>query len=148
MSENRLSFEEILAKDGYLIYTNKGCSMYPLLRQERDILCIEKKPQGSRLKKHDIVLFRRNGKYILHRIVKVKPDGYDTAGDHNWWKEKDVSDEDIIGILTSFVRDGKTITVNDPKYKLYTVLWCSICKPLNAGAVRTRHIVRKVIRHE
>ena len=30
------TFEELLTQDGYLVYTNVGSSMLPLLRQRRD----------------------------------------------------------------------------------------------------------------
>ena len=39
------SFEEIINRDGRLIYTNVGDSMQPLIRQDRDFLIIEQ-PQG------------------------------------------------------------------------------------------------------
>ena len=35
-------FEEILDKDGELVFTNVGYSMYPLIRQREDILKIVK----------------------------------------------------------------------------------------------------------
>ena len=42
------SFEEQLARTGKLIYTNKGDSMMPLIKQDRDLLIIE--PVHGRLK--------------------------------------------------------------------------------------------------
>ena len=41
------SFEELLEKDGYIVYTNVGCSMLPLLRQRRDIIEIKKKAPNA-----------------------------------------------------------------------------------------------------
>ena len=38
-----MSFEEILEKDGVLTYTNKGVSMKPLLREDRDVMVIKKR---------------------------------------------------------------------------------------------------------
>ena len=40
-----ISFEEELEKSGKLIYTNVGVSMRPLIKQDRDLLVIEK-PKG------------------------------------------------------------------------------------------------------
>ena len=37
----RSSFEEILARDGRLIYRFRGVSMLPLLRQKKDLVIIE-----------------------------------------------------------------------------------------------------------
>ena len=142
-----LSFEEIIEKDGYLVYTNKGYSMYPMLRQHKDLLVISRKPEGRR-KKNDVVLFKRNGKYILHRIVRVNENSYDIAGDHNWWEEKDVKEEEIIGVLTSFVRDGRKIPVDDKRYKAYITLWCGILRPVRNELIRAKAMIRRKIRHE
>ena len=66
-----VSFEDELNAHGKLVYTNVGTSMMPLLRQHRDIIVIEKRPEG-RLKKYDAVLYKRGRKYILHRILKSR----------------------------------------------------------------------------
>ena len=42
-------FEDVIERDGRLVYTNVGDSMRPLIRQDRDILIIEK--YEGRLKK-------------------------------------------------------------------------------------------------
>ena len=34
------TFEEVLTKDGYLVYTTRGRSMEPLLRQNRDLVIL------------------------------------------------------------------------------------------------------------
>ena len=68
---NKSNFEEILARDGRLFYTNVGDSMMPLIKQGRDLLVIEK--TAGKLKKYDIPLYKRdNGQYVLHRILKVR----------------------------------------------------------------------------
>ena len=46
---NKSSFEEQLEKNERLIYTNKGDSMMPLIKQNRDLVVIE--PVHDRLKK-------------------------------------------------------------------------------------------------
>lgn len=52
----KFSFEEMIERDGKLIYTNKGDSMMPLIKENRDILVIEK--TNGRLKKFDIPLYK------------------------------------------------------------------------------------------
>ena len=44
-----MTFEELLARDGYLVYRTRGTSMEPMLRQDRDLITA-KVPTG-RLKK-------------------------------------------------------------------------------------------------
>ena len=76
-----MTFEEEIQNSGKLIYTTVGVSMRPLIKQGRDLLIVTK-PQG-RLKKYDIPLYKRkNGQYVLHRVVKVKDDGYVILGDN------------------------------------------------------------------
>lgn len=136
MSEPAISFEEELRRNGKLVYRNRGFSMMPMLRQDRDLMVIVPCPQG-RCRKYDVVLYKRNGQYILHRILKVLPEGYVICGDHNWKKDPVVYDEQILGILVSFVRDGKEIPVDNVLYQCYVHLWCDVF-PLRATALRVR----------
>jgi len=117
------SFEDYLEKYGSLTYTNVGTSMLPLIRQGRDMFVLQKKGLG-RCQKGDVVLYRRPpDKYILHRIIGVRPDGYVILGDNCIAKEYGIHDEDIIGVMTGFVRNGKQHSVEDIGYRLYSVLW-------------------------
>ena len=40
---NNSTFEDMIRRDGRLIYTNVGDSMLPLIREGKDLLIIEKK---------------------------------------------------------------------------------------------------------
>ena len=40
--QSPIKFEDVLDKDGELIFTNVGYSMYPLIKQREDILTILK----------------------------------------------------------------------------------------------------------
>ncbi len=102
------SFEQLLQRDGYIAYTCTGYSMLPLLRQKRDVVEIRPKP-GARCRKYDVVLYKRGEQYILHRVLKVLPQGYLIAGDHNTFVERDVTDSMILGVMVRVIRDGKTI---------------------------------------
>lgn len=122
--QNRIySFEELLAIQGYIVYTNVGYSMLPLLRQRRDIIEIRAKGP-DRCHKYDAVLYKRGGRYILHRILKVCPNDYIIVGDHCIWREYGITDDMILGVLTRVIRNGKSITPDNLWYKLYVHLWC------------------------
>lgn len=96
-----------------------GISMEPLIHQGRDAVFI-KKPEG-RLKKYDIAFFKRkNGEYVLHRVIKVLPDSYHFCGDNQWQVEKGIEDSQIIGIVTKLEINGKTITTDDKEYLDYS----------------------------
>lgn len=119
---SKSSFEEELDKKGILVYTNKGNSMYPLIRQGKDVLIIKK--CNTRLKKMDVPLYKReNGQYVLHRIVKVNSNDYVIRGDNTYSNETGVRDEQILGVLSGVIRDGKEISVNSFSYKLYSYFW-------------------------
>ncbi len=118
------TFEEMLSQDGYLVYTNVGGSMLPLLRERRDIIEIRPKT-FPRCKKYDVVLYRRGDMYILHRILRVLPNGYIIAGDYNTFLERDITDAQILGVMTRVIRDGKIVTPDNFWYRCYVRLWCA-----------------------
>ena len=68
---NHVTFEQILERDGKLVYKTRGISMLPLLRQDRDLVVIEKK-NNEPLKRFDVALYKRGEKYVLHRVINVK----------------------------------------------------------------------------
>lgn len=141
---NKSTFEEILARDGQLVYTNVGDSMLPLIRQGRDLLVI--KPKTGRLKKYDIPLYRRDsGQYVLHRVLKVRPDDYMICGDNRWSREYGITDRHIVGVLTAIIRDGKEIPMTDWRLRLYAHLWCDLF-PLRAGILRCLSVMKRVRR--
>lgn len=123
--------------------------MMPLIKQGRDVLVIVRRPKG-RLKRLDIPLYRRpsdpEGKYVLHRILRVCGDGtYWICGDNRHWVEKGVRDEQIIGVLQAVVRDGKTVDLNKSwKYKLYSHLWCDLF-PVRYFIFRIRGIYFRIV---
>ena len=83
---SKSTFEKEIERTGKLIYTNLGDSMMPIIRQNRDLLIIEK--VNGRLKKYDVPLYKRDsGQYVLHRILKVRKNDYVMCGDNRWQKD-------------------------------------------------------------
>lgn len=116
-----MKFEEYLNQYGQLTYGFQGVSMLPMLRQDKDVITIVKK-QG-RCKKYDVALYRRGNKYTIHRVVDVLPDGYVILGDNCMYKELDITDENILGVMVSFVRGKKEIAMDHWGQKLYARIW-------------------------
>ena len=117
------SVTEELEKNGCVVSPFSGTSMLPLLRENSDMVVLES-IGVRRLQKYDAVLYRRGEKLILHRIVGVRDQGYVICGDHQWRREFGVTEEQIFGIMTAVIREGREIT--DLKYKLYVRLWCGL----------------------
>lgn len=97
--------------------------MLPLLRQGKDLFIVQKKDAG-RCRTGDVVLYRRPpDQFVLHRIVKVRPEDYVIMGDNCTAREYGIRDADIIGVMTGFVRDGRTHSTEEAGYRLYTFIW-------------------------
>ena len=138
------TFEELLEKDGFIVYTNVGFSMMPLLRQRHDVIEIQKKGP-DRCKKYDAVLYKVGKKYILHRIIQVRSRDYVIVGDHCYRKEYGITDDMILGVMTRVIRNGKSINVNtNCLYRCYVHLWCDFY-PIRAAILRTKAWVRGIL---
>lgn len=125
---NTMSYEEVLQKTGHLLTRNKGISMLPLIRQGRDSVMIER-CDPYHLQKYDVIMFRRpderEGKYVLHRILRCRRDGsYWVVGD-NLPTGEIVKPEQIIGRLSAIGRNGRTFTTTSEEYQRYVCFWCA-----------------------
>ena len=142
MSESISSFENELMRYGKLVYRSRGQSMMPMLHEDRDLIIVAPRPDG-RCRKYDVVLYKRQDQYILHRIMKVLPGGYETCGDHNWRKDAFVKEEQVLGVLTSFVHDGKEISSDSFLYRCYIHLWCDLF-PVRVLLLKGKERLRKI----
>ena len=107
-------FEDVLNKDGELIFTNVGYSMYPLIKEREDILRIVKTDD---YKKGDVILYKSEiDHYVLHRILKIRKDRIILAGDHNYWKDKPITRDKVLGkLLTITKKSGEVIDLSKDK---------------------------------
>ena len=109
--------EESLRENGIYVTTTKGDSMNPMLVEGRDRVVIV--PPKFPLKKYDVPVYRKQGHYTMHRIIKVKKNGYIICGDNRIALEKDVREIDIVGVLEGFYQGDKYIPVGDKEYLKY-----------------------------
>lgn len=141
---------ETLDNGGEFSLTVTGTSMVPTIRGGRDRVTLVKAP--DRLSKYDLPLYRRrNGAFVLHRVVGIADDGsYILCGDHQWVMEPGILQEQIVGIVTRIERKGRTFSVDNPHYRCWVLFWCTVL-PLRRfffrvyglpGAVK-RRILRK-----
>lgn len=102
-------------------FSPRGISMLPMLRQGIDSVVLS--PLPERLQKYDLPLYRRkDGKYILHRIVGTG-ETYICMGDNQFDCEPGVKLEQMIAIVTGFYRGEKYHSVKEPGYFLYCRFW-------------------------
>ena len=114
-----VNIEEAIEKQGEVISSSSGYSMYPMLRNRKDMVVIVKPQKRPTL--HDVVLYRtKGGKLLLHRIIKDMGEEYIIRADNRFNKEYGVTPEAVIGVLKGFYRKGKYFDCNESKvYKLY-----------------------------
>ncbi|MDE6671171.1 MAG: S24/S26 family peptidase [Ruminococcus sp.] len=111
------TIEDELNRTGRLLQTTVGDSMEPMLKNRENIVVLEK--TDGILKKYDLPLYRRpNGKYVLHRIIKVRKNDYIICGDNRWKKEK-VPHDWVLACVSGYYKNGRFISVDNPKYQKY-----------------------------
>lgn len=102
-----VSYEELLENDGTVITHVTGSSMEPLLHDRQSIVVVESAGKVQP-RKNDVVLFRKNGSYILHRILTKNGKNLIICGDNS--KVMDyVNQDEILGVMTAYYRipEGK-----------------------------------------
>ena len=100
----------------------EGDSMRPLIRRGRDPVTIV--PLSRELKKGDVVLFTlRDGRYVVHRVWKLKPGWVRTFGDNCWNPEPWFPEELVPGQVVCFVRNGRTVRLDTPVARAWGRVW-------------------------
>ena len=88
-------------------------------------------------------LYRRDsGKYVLHRVLEVRPEDYVLCGDNRWNKEYGITDRHVLGVLTAVVRGGRELKMTDLRCRLYAHLWCDLF-PLRAFLLKARYVLKR-----
>lgn len=112
--------EEKLHLGGEVTINPGGISMEPLIKAGRDSVTLT---LPSELKKYDVVLYRRkNGQFVLHRILGVEDGNLIMCGDNQVVLEYGIKEADIIAKMSAVIRKNKKISVNSHLYKAYSVL--------------------------
>ena len=113
--------EDIIAKYGFYSAPVHGTRMYPLLIDHKDSVYIT---FPTKLKKYDVVLFRRNtNQLVLHRILKINGNKVTMCGDNEFRKEI-INKSQIIGKMSEFSHNSKITKVTSLKFKFYSRFFC------------------------
>lgn len=115
---------DIMNECGSVDLPVQGKSMRPFLKEGRDTIQLVK-PDGQ-FKKGDIVVYRRNEKYLLHRIVAVGTETVSIAGDDEFQPDTGVDRDRIVAVVSKIRRDGKIIDKNDIIWKFYSKIYINL----------------------
>ena len=129
---------ERLAAGESVRFSPHGTSMLPMLKDGRDQVVLS--PLPDKLKKYDLPLYqRKNGQYVLHRVVKVK-DAYTCMGDNQTVAEPGLHHDQMIAVVTYFVRKGKEYSTEYFPYKVYCRVWCAL-RPFRRLFLKIRQVL-------
>ncbi len=119
-----------------------GNSMLPLFRDRRDSVILSPCDPLS-LRRGDVPLYRRpDGKFVLHRIIHVKKDTYELAGDAQRTLECDLPKSCVLAVMTGFVRKGKVGSCRHAWYRLYSFFWM-LARPVRPYLFRVASRMRR-----
>jgi hypothetical protein len=101
----------------------KGTSMYPLLRNGKDVVVLGKCPAES-LQPMDVVLFRYRGKHVLHRIIRREGERLLIQGDGSIVAKEECTVDDVVGKVVQICRpSGKEIPVGSWQWTIPGRVW-------------------------
>ncbi len=132
--------EEQVENGGCFYLVPKGKSMLPTIKEGIDTVVLER---ATSLKRGDILLYRRkNGQYVLHRLVKIKNGNLTMCGDAQLDFEFNITEDDIIAMVTEIIRNGKSTKISSTKFKLCFKYICAKRK-LKAFLLKSYKKIRK-----
>lgn len=102
-----------------------GNSMSPFLIHGRDWILF-RKPE-RKLHQGDMVFYqRKTGQYVMHRIVKKRPEGFYLAGDAQDQMEGPILEEQIFARIIKVKRKGKWIGPGNFWWEFFAHIWIHI----------------------
>ena len=115
--------EEEIAQGKPVRFRLKGHSMFPLLRNGKDEVILEKCfPEN--LKPMDVVLFRYRGKHVLHRIIRREGERLLIQGDGSIVAKEECTVDDVVGKVVQICRpSGKEIPVGSWQWTIPSRVW-------------------------
>ena len=115
--------ESEIAEGHSVRFRLKGFSMFPLIRDGKDevVLCPCSEEELSPM---DVVLFRYQGKHLLHRIIRREGKYLFIQGDGSFVAKEKCTVDDVIGKVQAIVRpSGKVLSVHAWQWRFPSYLW-------------------------
>lgn len=121
----------------------EGDSMRPRIRRGKDPVTVI--PLQRPLKKGDVVLFRLNGRYIVHRVWKLGNGSVRTLGDNCWNPEPWFPAQQVLGLVVRYVRNGRVHRLDTPGARAWGRAWMAI-HPIRRLCLRGRSLAAKAVK--
>lgn len=139
-----MSYEEVLREYGECIAHVAGWSMEPLFHNRQSIVKVVPF-EIDKMRVGDIVLYKVDDRYILHRVLEIQKDSIIARGDNNWFLET-INIDNIIGIAAGFWRkpSSRFVDCNDRWYKLYKAFLPAL-RGLRYCTAKGKHAAKKLL---
>jgi signal peptidase len=135
---------DCLQRDTDVVIAITGTSMLPLLRAGIDRVVLTS-AKGEALKKGDIPFYRRrNGQFVLHRVVAVTPKGYTMTGDAQTLLEPGIQPDQILAVVKGIWRGERYVPCGKKSYRFRARLWMAL-RPVRPFLMRVYRVWRKIL---
>ena len=123
---------ETLNEGKKVSFTVKGISMKPFFKDDQTVVTLMKK---TTYQKNDVIFFKYQQSFKLHRIRKIKKGNIICSGDFLRQKEM-IEDNDILGYVLSYQEGNrKEVLTTSFRYRFKVWMWLRI-KPLLLWVIR------------
>jgi hypothetical protein len=107
----------MLVQNGQVRFLVTSDSMLPALQPGVQVM-VEQFPANS-YRKGDLVVFRRSGELVIHRLLEISPEGWCTAkGDNAFFCDPPFKLEDILGRVVGISHGQVEIDMNRPGWSI------------------------------
>lgn len=101
----------------------RGNSMHPFMRSDLDNITLQR-ATFDMIRKRDIVLIkRRDGAYVLHRVCRVDKGSFYMIGDAQQAVEGPLYPEQLIAKGVSIIRSGRELRCDSGRMRLAVWAW-------------------------
>ncbi|MBQ2918674.1 MAG: S24/S26 family peptidase [Bacteroidales bacterium] len=129
IKDTAIIMEEVrkLISEGLTVeLTAKGYSMNPFIMHMRDQVVLGPFSDTDIRKGVTVLVKDIKGNYILHRIIRRDGDRITLMGDGNINLTETANVDEIIGVLYSIKRKGRTYSTEGFIWRLYSSIWSAL----------------------
>ena len=110
--------KEVVDKGGEFRLFPRGTSMEPLIYAGTDSMLLG---PSSEIKNGDVLFYRRkNGAFVIHRLIEVRDGTLTMCGDHQRTLEFGIMPEQVIAKMTGYFKGEAYHSLDEEEYVKYT----------------------------
>ncbi len=106
-------YEVELKNKGYVSFNPRGESMWPFIKNAKCTVVLQKEATFS---PYDVVLYKNNGAYSLHRIIEDNGEALVVCGDGQLVLET-IRRDSVLAVMTELYVEDKSINLTCERYK-------------------------------